>query len=151
MIKRAKSWQWLWLWIGLSLSGCSSLPTTDTSPDANTDVNEAVRPHQGEIAQQWNATTLNAFYQQWQGTPYRLGGLDKRGTDCSGFVYMAYKTLIGGDIARTVDGQALLGKRIPKSALRTGDLVFLKPRPAGGMWVFTGKIISLCMCRVHVG
>lgn len=34
---------------------------------------------------------LNEQLRQWEGTPYRNGGLDQRGVDCSGFVYRTFR------------------------------------------------------------
>src|SRR5210317_372667 len=33
-----------------------------------------------------DSDAIDAYYQQWQGTPYRRGGTDERGLDCSAFV-----------------------------------------------------------------
>ncbi|WP_282166983.1 C40 family peptidase [Shewanella japonica] len=79
----------------------------------------------------WNEARLLQFHQQWQGTPYRLGGLTKKGLDCSGLVYVAYQDLVGPSIPRTVEGQTSLGTRIAKSDLQSGDLVFFKTTGRG--------------------
>lgn len=58
------------------------------------------------------------------GTPYRLGGSDKNGLDCSGLVALAFKEATGRDTPRTVDEQALWVVAIPRRELEPGDLVF---------------------------
>ncbi len=67
-----------------------------------------------------------AFHQEWRGIPYRLGGMSKRGVDCSGFVYLAYKELLGQTIPRTTSEQLNSGAKVPKDRLKAGDLVFFK-------------------------
>ena len=34
---------------------------------------------------------LYSQYEEWKGVRYRLGGLNKKGIDCSGFVYITFK------------------------------------------------------------
>ncbi|WP_394390442.1 NlpC/P60 family protein [Shewanella woodyi] len=73
---------------------------------------------------------LLAFYKGWKGVPYRLGGMSKRGVDCSGFVYLAYQQLLTTQVIsvfpRTTADQVELGRQVSKSQLKTGDLVFFK-------------------------
>lgn len=69
---------------------------------------------------------LYAQYKEWQGSPYRLGGLSKRGVDCSGFVYLTFKDRFGLAFPRTTKGQVKLGKSVSIKKLQTGDLVFFK-------------------------
>ncbi|WP_394129141.1 C40 family peptidase [Shewanella maritima] len=101
-------------------------------------------------SQQWNKANLNAFYQHWQGTPYRLGGLDKRGMDCSGFVYLAHQSILGSYIPRTVEGQTDLGNKIDKSQLLVGDLVFFKTSWRGrhvGIYMGNGQFMHVSTKR----
>lgn len=65
-------------------------------------------------------------FQEWQGVRYRLGGLSKHGIDCSGFVYVTYKSRLGMKLPRTTKQQSKLGTEINKNNLKTGDLVFFK-------------------------
>jgi len=65
-------------------------------------------------------------YRQWQGTPYRLGGLTQSGIDCSGFVYRTFEHLFQYTLPRTTIEQAALGKTIQPVALEPGDLIFFK-------------------------
>jgi hypothetical protein len=74
----------------------------------------------------WSESNLLSFHNQWKGTPYRLGGLNRNGVDCSGFVYLAYLNIVGDKLPRTVNSQRILGKEIPRNQLKTGDLVFFK-------------------------
>jgi cell wall-associated NlpC family hydrolase len=56
------------------------------------------------------------------GTPYVWGGETPRGFDCSGFVQYVYHRA-GIDLPRVSSQQADFGHRIPRSALKPGDLV----------------------------
>ena len=65
-------------------------------------------------------------YDKWKGTNYRLGGLNKNGIDCSGFVFITFKSKFGIILPRTTQLQVTTGKRIEKTKLQAGDLVFFK-------------------------
>lgn len=67
---------------------------------------------------------LSEHQQEWKGTRYRLGGTTKRGVDCSGFTQLTYRELFGINLPRMTVDQAKAGRKIAKSQLRTGDLVF---------------------------
>ncbi|MGB7541180.1 MAG: NlpC/P60 family protein [Burkholderiales bacterium] len=69
---------------------------------------------------------LYAQYRQWKGTKYKIGGLSRKGIDCSGFVYVTFKSKLGIVLPRSTELQAEAGKSIGKGQLRTGDLVFFK-------------------------
>lgn len=77
-------------------------------------------------------TVIHQLYHQhkaWQGVRYQLGGLSKKGVDCSGFVQLTYKTRLGVYLPRTVRQQSKLGKKVAKHELKAGDLVFFKTGP----------------------
>ncbi|MDX7999410.1 endopeptidase [Xenorhabdus sp. Reich] len=63
---------------------------------------------------------------QWHYTPYRYGGMDRRGVDCSGFVYRTFHDRFNIQLPRTTSEQTKLGTRISKDDLMPGDLVFFK-------------------------
>ncbi len=69
---------------------------------------------------------LYSQFNDWQGVRYQRGGLSQHGIDCSGFVYLTFKSRLGLDLPRTTWMQSKLGKEIKKSDLRSGDLVFFK-------------------------
>src|SRR5262249_22605380 len=70
--------------------------------------------------------SLHQQYSQWKGTKYQIGGSSRSGIDCSGFVHVTYKTQFGIVLPRSTDAQAEVGRSIPRSEIRTGDLVFFK-------------------------
>lgn len=59
------------------------------------------------------------------GRPYRYGGADLDGFDCSGMVYFIHQAL-GLAVPRTAAEQQLAAHSIGRSALRPGDLVFFR-------------------------
>lgn len=65
-------------------------------------------------------------YREWKGTKYRYGGLSKRGVDCSGFVYLTFRDLLGIELPRTTQYQSRAGVGVTPAGLRAGDLVFFQ-------------------------
>jgi lipoprotein Spr len=61
---------------------------------------------------------------QWLGTRYRLGGCTKDGIDCSALVQILYVTNFGINLPRTAREQYDATKRISRTDLKEGDLVF---------------------------
>lgn len=59
------------------------------------------------------------------GTPYRYGGADADGFDCSGLVYYSYKRA-GKPIPRTTGSLWRTLPKVPRDELRTGDLLFFR-------------------------
>lgn len=57
------------------------------------------------------------------GKPYRYGGADLQGFDCSGMVYFIHQAL-GIEVPRTAADQQRAALSVNKSALRPGDLLF---------------------------
>ena len=57
------------------------------------------------------------------GVPYKPGGVDPRGFDCSGLTFYVYNRL-GLELPRSSADQATVGRKIRRNHLRAGDLVF---------------------------
>ncbi|GGY05278.1 hypothetical protein GCM10007160_36040 [Litchfieldella qijiaojingensis] len=70
---------------------------------------------------------LLAEHERWVGTPYRLGGEGFTGIDCSALMQNIFSERFSVDLPRTTEGQALQGRRIDRSELKVGDLVFFRP------------------------
>ncbi|MDB5032382.1 C40 family peptidase [Mucilaginibacter sp.] len=79
---------------------------------------------------------LYNFIELWTGTPYKFGGLDKDGVDCSGLALLLEQQVYGITIPRITYQQAAVIKRKYEEELKEGDLVFFD---------FDGKALS------HVG
>ena len=63
----------------------------------------------------------------WLGVPHRMGGLTKRGVDCSGFVTIIYREVYGKQLARSAADMLKHDcKRVRRGKLREGDLVFFR-------------------------
>jgi cell wall-associated NlpC family hydrolase len=58
-------------------------------------------------------------------TPYREGGTDPTGFDCSGLVWYTH-TSVGLDVPRTAILQSQAARPVPREALEAGDLLFFK-------------------------
>jgi len=67
---------------------------------------------------------LYAFVDQWIGTPYKFGGLDKDGVDCSGLAFLLEQEVYGITIPRMTSKQINVIKREYEEDLKEGDLVF---------------------------
>ncbi len=63
---------------------------------------------------------------RWRGVPYRLGGTDRGGIDCSAFVQRTFAERFGIALPRTTAQQGRAGVAVTREALRPGDLVFFK-------------------------
>ncbi len=76
---------------------------------------------------------LIEFLESWYGTPYRMGGVDKTGVDCSAFVQSLMLTMYGIVVPRTSREQYDQCKRISKNKLVEGDLVFFRTQRKKGV------------------
>ena len=66
---------------------------------------------------------------EWLGTPYRSGSASKKGTDCSGFVTRIYKEVYDIDLSRSSRSMFHDVRRISKSEVKEGDLIFFRRGP----------------------
>ncbi len=67
---------------------------------------------------------LYSFVSDWYGTPYKYGGCDKGGIDCSCFTGLLYKKVYGVTVGRNTSLIFKEAEHIKTSHLREGDLVF---------------------------
>lgn len=84
---------------------------------------------------------------EWMGTPHRLGGMDKRGVDCSGFVTLLYDKIYGKELPRTSRDMADNVKRKYENQLKEGDLVFFSFGGRNidhvGIYLHNGKFVHV--------
>ncbi len=67
---------------------------------------------------------LYAFIDQWMGVPYKFGGQDKDGVDCSGLAQLLEQEVYNVNIPRVTSQQVNAIKRKYEEELQEGDLVF---------------------------
>ena len=67
---------------------------------------------------------LYEFIDQWYATPYKFGGLDKSGIDCSGLAFLLEQQVYGLNIPRMTSKQINVIRREYEEDLKEGDLVF---------------------------
>jgi lipoprotein Spr len=86
--------------------------------------------------------TLDSFVREWLGTPYRLGGSSKTGIDCSQFTKRLYKEVYNERLENVAWRQWSQTKRISKSSLEIGDIVFFNSSVSPSGWhcgIFIGN------------
>jgi probable lipoprotein NlpC len=67
---------------------------------------------------------LYNFIELWTGVPYKFGGLDKDGVDCSGLTLLLEQQVYGINLPRITYQQVAVIKRKYEEELKEGDLVF---------------------------
>jgi probable lipoprotein NlpC len=85
-----------------------------------------------------------AAAEQYRGVPYRYGGLDRRGLDCSGLVYRSFRDALGIEVPRTTTGLHAWALPISETNLMPGDLVFFNttgPLSHVGLYAGEGRFI----------
>ncbi|HZF99663.1 MAG TPA: C40 family peptidase, partial [Chitinophagales bacterium] len=71
-------------------------------------------------------TALLAFIDEWYNVPYKYGGRDKQGIDCSGLTCAMYSTVYARAVSGTSASLFKESERIKRKDLCEGDLVFFK-------------------------
>lgn len=67
---------------------------------------------------------LAAEARRWLGTPYRYGGQDRSGTDCSGLVMEVYREVCAVKLPRSSSSQKAYCTEVARNKARMGDLMF---------------------------
>ncbi|HEV7231100.1 MAG TPA: NlpC/P60 family protein [Bacteroidia bacterium] len=71
-------------------------------------------------------TKLYAFIDKWTGVPYRYGGKNQSGVDCSGFAEILYKQVYEKELTGSSGDLFLKCRSVSKEKLKEGDLIFFK-------------------------
>lgn len=110
------------------LQGCSFIPDImpTRTPAKTTNKNPTVDVKQLSASEKQLYARLKREYQDWKGTPYKLGGTTQSGVDCSAFVQNVYADSLSFSLPRTTKKQIATGKGVARSKLKVADLVFFK-------------------------
>lgn len=84
--------------------------------------------------------SLMSIAGSYLGTPYKYGGTNSKGFDCSGFVFKVYKRAINWDVPRTTATQFKASYKINSSKAKAGDLVFFRIK--GGRIDHVGMMVN---------
>lgn len=75
----------------------------------------------------YSAEDNHALYEtvnSWLGVPYKYGGTDRNGIDCSAFVGTVFRLVYGVELHRTANDMLRDVSLISRSELREGDILF---------------------------
>ena len=104
------------------ISACANFHSIESSasvePVTNTIANSSAA---STVAQQ-----LNTGFHQYQGVPYRYGGTDRNGFDCSGFINAIYRDAFNITLPKTTEALAIAGTPVRRDQLKAGDIIFFK-------------------------
>ena len=111
--------------------GAALPPAAEAPPVATAPVPEGPAPEAPALTP---ALPLVVTALGFRGTPYRNGGSDPAGFDCSGFVQWVFAQH-GARLPREVREQFLVGERIESDEVQAGDLVFFETVSRGASHV----------------
>ena len=126
------------------LAACSSTPSIKSKP-FTTKTHIANPIHQTELQ-----TRLLTHFKTWQGTPHKMGGLSKRGIDCSGFVFVTFRDVFDVKLPRSTELLSTSGKKISLKQIKIGDLLIFKTgirQKHVGIYIGNGKFIHSSSSR----
>lgn len=106
----------------LLLGGCSGMRARHS--EATPPVLGAARVPLGDTAA--IRQSLLEQYQQWKGVPYRYGGANREGLDCSAFVQITYRYRFGVELPRDTSAQRQAGVDVARDRIAPGDLLFFR-------------------------
>lgn len=117
------------------LSGCHSSRKTIVGDDDIYGSVAVAKPHRDKprvhAVPSSAASAVIEEGRRWLGVPYKYGGNDRGGVDCSGLTCAVFKKAAKIDLPRTSRDQIGACRRVKSADLRPGDLVFFTSSPGG--------------------
>lgn len=133
----------------LLLASCSSQRVASSSPRAgkHKPYRAAAKPREEKPAEAAPATAERAdqvitVARSYLGTPYRYGGVDKKGIDCSGLLLCSFRA-VDVTLPRTSAAQSEYGKAVSIYELQPGDLVFFSAQKWKGKVSHVGLVTEV--------
>lgn len=83
-------------------------------------------PYRPDYSQTEISPKLLGAYHEWDGVPYRYGGMSQDGVDCSGLVFRVFDDLYDRRLPRTTQALLTTGQKVSRAALQPADLVFFR-------------------------
>lgn len=138
-----KAKTWIIIFFIFSLAGCALVPDKNTHIP-QTEATYTKIPQTEATYTKSIKKKLYAQYAAWKGTKYKFGGINENGIDCSGFVFITFKSKLRKTLPRTTHLQVKIGRSIKRNKLQAGDLVFFKTgkyRRHVGIYLEHGKFL----------
>lgn len=88
------------------------------------------------------STKLFSFSEDWYGVPYRYGGCDKSGVDCSCFANVLYQQVYSKSIARSANDIFKNCDQLSLDELQQGDFLFFKIGGSGASITHIGIFLK---------
>jgi hypothetical protein len=110
-------------------------PTVATTGTAGTDdpatLDTPVTPSIPDLlGHRFDGRAIAEYAMGFRGVPYRLGGTDPTGFDCSGLVQYVFAQY-GIAVPRVVEEQWEVGDKVKPSEIAPGDLIFFNTKRSG--------------------
>jgi len=84
----------------------------------------------GLLGHRFDGLAVAQYAMGFRGVPYRLGGTDPTGFDCSGLVQYVFAQY-GIFVPRVVEEQYEIGDKVKPSEIKPGDLIFFNTQRWG--------------------
>lgn len=128
-IVRCFVWLALMAWLSACHSHKKAITKTDTA--SNSTNHAASKPALvagllGVDEKEVQNKKLYQFVCDWYGVPYKYGGCDKSGTDCSCLTDNLYTTVYHKKLPRSATEMAKNCEKVASASVKEGDLVFFK-------------------------
>ncbi|MDO4544789.1 MAG: NlpC/P60 family protein, partial [Bacillota bacterium] len=95
--------------------------------------------YSGQVLGSGSGASIASFAVQFVGNPYKAGGTSlTNGADCSGFTQSVFAKF-GISLPRTSGGQGSVGKGVPYSEAKAGDIIYYYGHV--GIYIGGGKIV----------
>jgi cell wall-associated NlpC family hydrolase len=108
----------------------ASSPRTPTGTDAPVAIVPDAPDAPSLLVRRFDGRAIAQFALGFRGVPYRLGGADPGGFDCSGLVQYVFAQY-GVAVPRVVEQQYEVGDKIRPSDIQPGDLIFFNTKSRG--------------------
>ena len=112
----------------------------------------SIAPHAAATEEEKTAAYREARFRvivdasKYERVPYRFGGTDRHGFDCSGFVFRSFSDALGVSVPRNAEGLYTWVQKIGPEEAIPGDLVFFRTTNRGnishvGIYLGDGQFI----------
>ncbi|NLP02195.1 MAG: C40 family peptidase [Fibrobacter sp.] len=113
----------------LFFSGCApSVKYSRGSPQTGTTSKQYLVPRDWDYRKNYQIpqSRLSSVIASYIGTPYRYGGMSRKGVDCSGFVCLVFRDVSRVKLPHSTRKLRKYGRVVPMQQARHGDLIFFK-------------------------